>query len=105
MRVDSAVVGMTGDQNISEKEKKKIKKNCRKKDHKHLAKKCNKQQTMNDTRSVLQNAHFPIFFLLFTSHSALDSVLCLLVSISFSSSNTQFYESRITISPIYGVAE
>ena len=25
MRVDSAVVGMTGDQNISEKEKKKIK--------------------------------------------------------------------------------
>ena len=26
MRVDSAVVGMTGDQNISEKEKKKIKK-------------------------------------------------------------------------------
>ena len=31
MRVDSAVVGMTGDQNISEKEKKKIKKMCRQK--------------------------------------------------------------------------
>ena len=31
MRVDSAVVGMTGDQNISEKEKKKIKKIVEKK--------------------------------------------------------------------------
>ena len=41
MRVDSAVVGMTGDQNISEKEKKKIKKCVGKKKihfHKHLAK-------------------------------------------------------------------
>ena len=37
MRVDSAVVGMTGDQNISEKEKKKIKK-LQKKNHKHLTK-------------------------------------------------------------------
>ena len=33
MRVDSAVVGMTGDQNISEKEKKKIKNVQAKKKH------------------------------------------------------------------------
>ena len=74
MRVDSAVVGMTGDQNISEKEKNVQAK--KKHFHKHLTKKCNKQQTMNDAPRRLAKCTFPDFFP-FTSHSALEFVLCL----------------------------
>ena len=67
MRVDSAVVGMTGDQNISEKEKKM----CRQKKHfhKHLTKKCNKQQTMNDAPRRLAKCTFPDFFSFYKSFS------------------------------------
>ena len=64
MRVDSAVVGMTGDQNISEKEKKKIKKCLGKKNpfSQTFNKKCNKQQTMNDAPRHLAKCTFPDFF-------------------------------------------
>ena len=46
MRVDSAVVGMTGDQNISEKEKKNVQ--AKKTFSQTFNKKCNKQKIMND---------------------------------------------------------
>ena len=77
MRVDSAVVGMTGDQNISEKEKKNVQAKKTKHFHKHLTKKCNKQQTMNDAPRRLAKCTFPDFFLLLKfSYSKKATKMC-----------------------------
>ena len=67
MRVDSAVVGMTGDQNISEKEKKCVGK--KKTFSQTFNKKCNKQQTMNDAPRRLAKCTFPDFFSFYKSFS------------------------------------